>query len=52
MHALGGGRGYFTKYLVGGIQQTVQNVTQQDLITSKNEGAMGYEPVKFGVNGI
>ncbi len=27
-------------------------VTQQDLITTKTEGSMGSEPVKFRVNGI
>ncbi len=35
-----------------GVKQTVQNVTQQDLITAKNEGSMGSEPVTFEVNGI
>ncbi len=35
-----------------GVQQTVLKVTKQDLITTKNEGSTGSEPVKFGINWI
>ncbi len=43
---LGGGVIYFTIFFGRGVQQTVRKVTQQDLITTKNEGSMGYKVLK------
>ncbi len=49
---MGVGGGLFHHIFGMGVRQTIQNVTQQDLITTKNEKSMGSEPVKFGVNRI